>query len=559
MAKVNEHAFELWKRHVCQPRMDSELVALQLLCDTHPGYHITRTEPGTCDLIGYAEAGHATKTLDLVAGYDATRNYKSSGTSTCSIPDCSLPGCLLLDVSPGTLQDEIRFGCWRYSWNEHELMVYEIGYFDLYNTLVKQLYVLAPTGDEVQNGFHKHTDALILAAGAWTKALHEQIYVFDNSTWEKSSSMFRSVQGVSWDDLIQEPAVKDSLLKDVLSFFKSRESYASMEVPWKRGIILHGVPGNGKTLSIKALINSLSTLDPPIPALVVKSFDNECSGPKWAMKDVFSQARAMAPCVLIFEDLDSLVENETRSYFLNEVDGIETNDGILMIGSTNHLGKLDDAITKRPSRFDRKFHFKLPEEPERVAYCRQWANRFADKGTVDFPDELCDVIAKLTDGFSFAYLKELFISSLLTLSHGQITHGNNTDVNNIDVNGADTHNADADNSSANGIAANDASVDNTDANTPDAKGTDADNGADDADTPGVDVTKDEDMATGKNDTRAEKSAEEDKKGEETPAKAKRVMPTVQTPDHLKNNMLLRIVRKEAKVLWDQMDNSVEED
>lgn len=568
MAKVHEHAFDLWKRHVGQPRMDSELAALQLLCDTHPGYHVTRTEPGTCDLIGYAEADHATKTLDLVAGHDATRNYKPGGTSTCSIPGCSLPGCLLPDGSPGTLQDEVRFGCWKYSWDEHDFLVYEIGYFDLYNSLVKQLYVLAPTGDQVENGCHKHTDALILAAGAWTKALHEQIYVFDNSSWKKSSSMYRSVQGVSWDDMIQGPTMKDSLLKDVLSFFTSRALYASMAVPWKRGVILHGVPGNGKTLSIKALINSLAALDPPIPALVVKSFDNKCNGPKYAMKAMFAHARAMAPCVLIFEDLDSLVENETRSYFLNEVDGIESNDGVLMIGSTNHLGKLDDAITKRPSRFDREFHFKLPEEPERVAYCRQWVKKFADKETVDFPDELCD-IAKVTEGFSFAYLKELFISSLLTLSHGQVTLDNDNDVNdakvnNTDINGAvvnsdDTRDGNDEKTIGNGTTANDAKVDNTNASTTDANGADTNSGADNADTPAVDVTKGEDVATGNDDTKAEESKDKDKKGKETPAKVKKAMPVVQTPDHLKDNILLRIVRKEAKVLWDQMDNSIEED
>jgi transitional endoplasmic reticulum ATPase len=60
---------------------------------------------------------------------------------------------------------------------------------------------------------------------------------------------------------------------------------------------------------------------------------------------------------LIFEDPDSLITEETRSYFLNEIDGLESNDGILMIGSTNHLSKLDPALSKRPSRFDRKYHF----------------------------------------------------------------------------------------------------------------------------------------------------------------------------------------------------------
>lgn len=62
----------------------------------------------------------------------------------------------------------------------------------------------------------------------------------------------------------------------------------------------------------------------------------------------------MAPCLLIFEDLDSMIDDDNRSYFLNEVDGMDTNDGLLMIATTNHFDKLDPGLSNRPSRFDRK-------------------------------------------------------------------------------------------------------------------------------------------------------------------------------------------------------------
>ena len=64
---------------------------------------------------------------------------------------------------------------------------------------------------------------------------------------------------------------------------------------------------------------------------------------------------------MVLEDLDSLINDENRSFFLNQLDGLENNDGLLVIGSTNHYDRLDPAITKRPSRFDRKlfvsFHY----------------------------------------------------------------------------------------------------------------------------------------------------------------------------------------------------------
>lgn len=70
-------------------------------------------------------------------------------------------------------------------------------------------------------------------------------------------------------------------------------------------------------------------------------------GPEYAIKTIFSKARQFAPCYLVFEDLDSLVSDSVRSYFLNEVDGLKENDGIFMIGSTNHLERLDPGISVR--------------------------------------------------------------------------------------------------------------------------------------------------------------------------------------------------------------------
>ena len=88
--------------------------------------------------------------------------------------------------------------------------------------------------------------------------------------------------------------------------------------------------------------------------LYVKSFKS-WRGEEGSMEDVFSKARAMAPCVLILEDLDSLINDSNRSFFLNQLDGLEGNDGLLLIGSTNHFDRLDPALSGRPSRFDRKW------------------------------------------------------------------------------------------------------------------------------------------------------------------------------------------------------------
>lgn len=103
----------------------------------------------------------------------------------------------------------------------------------------------------------------------------------------------------------------------------------------QRGIIFHGPPGNGKTISIRAIMKELANRSSlPVASLYVKSFTH--FNPEYGIRRVFQKARETAPCLLIFEDVDSLVTPSTRSYFLNEVDGLEKNDGVLMLGSTNH-------------------------------------------------------------------------------------------------------------------------------------------------------------------------------------------------------------------------------
>lgn len=88
------------------------------------------------------------------------------------------------------------------------------------------------------------------------------------------------------------------------------------------------------------------------------------------------------------------------------------------IGSTNHLDRLDPGIAKRPSRFDRKFLFPNPNEKEREAYLKYWQGKLADNKDLNFPDKICPAVAKITEDFSFAYLQEAMIASLLAIARG---------------------------------------------------------------------------------------------------------------------------------------------
>jgi len=137
-------------------------------------------------------------------------------------------------------------------------------------------------------------------------------------------------------------------------------------------------------------MRSLTSRSKPIPTLYVKSLGKSCDQDD--IRSIFEKARETTPYLLVFEDIDSLISNDVKSFFLNEIDGLEGNDGIMIIGSTNYyicarrcasnwlarltcippVDRLDAGISKRPSRFDRKYHFALPATPERIQYCDYW-------------------------------------------------------------------------------------------------------------------------------------------------------------------------------------------
>jgi SpoVK/Ycf46/Vps4 family AAA+-type ATPase len=145
--------------------------------------------------------------------------------------------------------------------------------------------------------------------------------------------------------------------------------------------------------------------------LYVKSFKSQHGTEHGCIRAAFDYARQITPCILVLEDLDSLIDDENRSYFLNEMDGFMSNDGIFVVATTNHPDRLDTAIVDRPSRFDRKYHFELPDPSLRERYMSGWNETAAPELRLN-PEALATIVGD-TDGFSFAYLKAFWLSSMM--------------------------------------------------------------------------------------------------------------------------------------------------
>ncbi|KAF9878855.1 ATPase [Colletotrichum karsti] len=396
-ATANEY-FE----HSSAKRVATDVVITRALKAQYPGLELVVVPEafsyGTeCNLLAYAQAGFATfepieDKSDLPSSLEWT---------------VYLPPARRMDGNLGGLANSVIYGKYLYKWQGHEFIVYLVdgrdgtaGYLQY-----KNYYVLAPET--------YHVDQLVLAAGSWSEDLHDEVWVYDQGRWQKSRELFESTRNASWENVILDTDMKKALIEDHLSFYKSRETYQNLKVPWKRGLIYHGPPGNGKTISIKATMHMLNEMK--IPTLYVRTLTSY-AGPEYSLGQIFGKARQFAPCYLVFEDLDTIVSDDVRSYFLNEMDGLKANDGIFIIGSTNHLDRLDPGISKRPSRFDRKYYFPDPDQEQRAAYCKFWQKKLKGNKEIEFPDKLCTAIAKITDKFSFAYIQEAFVAALLAIA-----------------------------------------------------------------------------------------------------------------------------------------------
>ncbi|KAI9795871.1 MAG: hypothetical protein M1835_005067 [Candelina submexicana] len=392
-SSASPNVYADYNAHANGRRVSTDAVMAASIRKHHPDLGLTITPADECDLLAFAAAGNATAEEDTLLSLPSLtwRQFRAP-------PRRNLYGAV---------ESKVSFARYRYKWKMSQYSTAEFLLYVVEGTQqgsfrpVTMLYILSDRANAW------YVDSLIRAASMWVLELHNEVLVYDGY-WRKNTELYESVQNASWDDVILDDDMKKALIADVEGFFDERSAYLSFGIPWKRGVVLHGPPGNGKTISIKAFMHSLSVRSQgSIPSLYVRDFNYT-----FQVHDVFAKARAQAPCLLIFEDIDTLVKPHLRSYFYNEVDGLENNDGIMMVATTNHLDQLDPGLAKRPSRFDRKYLFPNPSQDERTQYCEYWRKKLIDNQDIKFPANLSPAIAVITYDFSYAYIKEAFVASL---------------------------------------------------------------------------------------------------------------------------------------------------
>ena len=239
---------------------------------------------------------------------------------------------------------------------------------------------------------------------------------------------------LAWDQ-IQAPSlmpVKNALKALIIDAIHFKQVYDLAPIRLPSGILLYGMPGTGKSMLLKALLAHLGLgADESCKLKQHHKVKVNCimvNGPELlgkyigsseqAVRDVFSRARTMAPCVIFFDEFESLVPKRGTAsessgvadrivnQFLTELDGLEAhslNKGVFVVAASNHPHQIDPAVL-RPGRIDRHLHLPLPDYGDRKAILVSYAEKYLgeagpnNNNDNDIPHD-DDVVGQAADAF----------------------------------------------------------------------------------------------------------------------------------------------------------------
>jgi hypothetical protein len=217
-------------------------------------------------------------------------------------------------------------------------------------------------------------------------------------TYNDSQGYGLSKMDYKGEDFFNLPSLPhEQIVKDLQIFWDNKEKFIKYKLNPKRGIILHGDPGCGKTSLIYLLVEEIKRRNG-----ISVYFDMPDN---WVeIAKLIRKVEVDRPILCIIEDIDLVIEKFGEEVFLNFLDGLNSITNVVYVATTNNIEKIPDRIKDRPSRFDKKYEIKKPDDSDRELYFK----------TKLLPEDLkkynITKLVKDTKNFTMAHLKEAFIS-----------------------------------------------------------------------------------------------------------------------------------------------------
>ena len=220
----------------------------------------------------------------------------------------------------------------------------------------------------------------------------------------------KSSEGIRFSDVAGEDEAKENL-SEIVDYLHNPKKYKEIGASMPKGILLVGPPGTGKTMLAKAVAGESNV---PFFSMSGSEFVEMFVGMGASkVRDLFKQAKEKAPCIVFIDEIDAIGQKrdgrvggndereQTLNQLLTEMDGFETNNGVIILAATNRPESLDPALT-RPGRFDRRVPVELPDLKGREEILKVHAKKVKLDESVDFSR-----IARMASGASGAELANI--------------------------------------------------------------------------------------------------------------------------------------------------------
>ena len=226
----------------------------------------------------------------------------------------------------------------------------------------------------------------------------------------------KSSEGIKFSDVAGEDEAKENL-SEIVDYLHNPEKYKEVGASMPKGILLVGPPGTGKTMLAKAVAGEANV---PFFSMSGSEFVEMFVGMGASkVRDLFKQAKEKAPCIVFIDEIDAIGQKrdgrvggndereQTLNQLLTEMDGFETNNGVIILAATNRPESLDLALT-RPGRFDRRVPVELPDLKGREEILKVHARKVKLDESVDLA-----AIARMASGASGAELANIINEAAL--------------------------------------------------------------------------------------------------------------------------------------------------